>query len=566
MVASIHTNSSAMMAVQALQANFRALDGVQSQVSTGLRVQTAADNAAYWSIATTMRSDNLALSAIQDGLGLAAATVSTAYTGLRDTLSVLDEIKAKMVSAREPGVDKAKIQSELEQLILHVNSTAQASSFSGENWLYTAEPSNILLSRPLQAQIPASLSRRSDMSLEIGVIDVNRTPFSLLNVGGGGLLQKEPWALGTLGGFQNIAINTTSHNGHEDHRFTGPVTFGGSDSITFDLTVDASSYSAGETYGITIDKALVDAALGTSDGAVNTAADLRAVLEAFFVANAIPATTASSWAGNGPNTVEIGSTETSGHVGSSIQLSNVLSTFPAGFAAGLEDPYDSLDHDNMYPSGSMWFDGPFSVSPRSRITFDVEVGSSGLRTVVIDQAAVNQALGTFGGEVVTADELARVIEFVAGSAGLSAAAVGSIIEFAADRSVYPNAGNRAANVYLGNVDFGDERFLDFDLNDVDITVPGRDLDRYIRGIDRMIERVVEAASTMGSLQSRIESQSSFTGYLRDTMRKGIGRLVDADMTEASSRLKALQAQNQMATQSLSLANANSQLLLKLFER
>ena len=116
------------------------------------------------------------------------------------------------------------------------------------------------------------------------------------------------------------------------------------------------------------------------------------------------------------------------------------------------------------------------------------------------------------------------------------------------------------------MDFGDERFVDFDLNDVDIAVPGRDLDRYIQGIDRMIERVVEASSTMGSLQSRIESQSSFTGHLMDTMRKGISRLVDADMTEASSRLKALQTQNQMATQSLSLANANSQLFLKLFER
>ena len=450
MVASIHTNSSAIAAVQALQANFRDLDDVQSLVSTGLRVKTAADNAAYWSIATTMRSDNLALSALQDGLGLAAATVSTAYTGLRDALSVLDEIKSKLVSAREPGVDNCKIQSELDQLILHVNSTAQASSFSGENWLYTAEPDNILLSPPMRAQIPSSLSRKSDMSLTIGVIDVNKTPFSLLNVGGGGLLQKEPWALGTLGGFRNIAINTTSHNGHQDHRFTGPVTFGASDSITFNLTVDASAYSAGETYGITIDKALVDAALGTTDGAVNTAADLRAVLEAFFVANSIPATTASYWAMSGPDTVEIGSTETSGHVGSSIAISDVASTFPGDFAAGLEDAYDQLDHDNMYPRGSMWFDGPFTVSPRSRITFDVEVGGSGRRTVVIDQDAVNQALGTFGGEVDTADDLAKVIEFVAGPAGLSAVASGSTIEFAADRSVYPDAGNRAANVYLGN--------------------------------------------------------------------------------------------------------------------
>jgi flagellin len=309
----------------------------------------------------------------------------------------------------------------------------------------------------------------------------------------------------------------------------------------------------------------VDVALGTSDGVVGSADDLRSVLESYFTSFGIPATTNSHWAGATPTNFEIGSLETSGHAGSSIVISNVISTFPGNFAMGFENSPDILDHDNMYPQGTLSFDGPFSIGPRATVTFDVEVGTSGRRTVVIDQSSVSQALGTYGGEVNTADELAQVIQFVAGPAGLHVTANGVNIEFAADRLAYPDAGNRAANVYLGNVQFNEGGVLDFDLDEVDIAIPGSDLDRYLRGIDLMIERVVDAGSMIGSLQTRIDIQRSFTDYLIDGTRKGISRLIDADMTEASSRLKAFQAQHELALQSLSLANAGSRVLLQLFD-
>ena len=72
-MASIMTNASAMTALQSLSSTNRNLDVTQSRISTGLRVSTASDNAAYWSIATTMRSDNKALSTVQDTLGLGAS-------------------------------------------------------------------------------------------------------------------------------------------------------------------------------------------------------------------------------------------------------------------------------------------------------------------------------------------------------------------------------------------------------------------------------------------------------------------------------------------------------------
>ena len=86
---SILTNTSAMTALQTLNATNKSLDATQERISTGMRVSGAEDNAAYWSIATTMRSDNGALSAVQDALGLGAATVDTMYTALNSTVDVV---------------------------------------------------------------------------------------------------------------------------------------------------------------------------------------------------------------------------------------------------------------------------------------------------------------------------------------------------------------------------------------------------------------------------------------------------------------------------------------------
>jgi flagellin len=134
-MSSLLTNSSAMTALQTLTATNKKMDITQNRIATGMRVSSAADNAAYWSIATTMRSDNKALSAVQDALGLGAATVDTMYTALNATVDVVSEIKAKLVAARTPGVDRGKIQSEISELQSQLRNTADSAVFNGENWL-----------------------------------------------------------------------------------------------------------------------------------------------------------------------------------------------------------------------------------------------------------------------------------------------------------------------------------------------------------------------------------------------------------------------------------------------
>jgi flagellin len=132
---SILTNNSAMAALQTLRDVNNGLSETQNQVSSGLRVGKASDNAAYWSIATTMKSDNKALSAVADALGMGAAKVDTAYTAVQSSIDVVSEIKAKLVAATEDGVDKGKINDEIQQLQKQLTSVSDSASFNGENWV-----------------------------------------------------------------------------------------------------------------------------------------------------------------------------------------------------------------------------------------------------------------------------------------------------------------------------------------------------------------------------------------------------------------------------------------------
>ncbi|UXT52550.1 hypothetical protein FY136_21760 [Agrobacterium tumefaciens] len=71
---------------------------------------------------------------------------------------------------------------------------------------------------------------------------------------------------------------------------------------------------------------------------------------------------------------------------------------------------------------------------------------------------------------------------------------------------------------------------------------------------------------LGAMQTRIDLRSEFASRLSDSIGRGIGRLVDANMDEASTRLKALKAQQQLAVSALQIANANSEATVMLFRQ
>ncbi|MGE0850457.1 MAG: flagellin [Hyphomicrobiaceae bacterium] len=176
-MSSINTNAAAMTALQALTQTNKMLVQAQNRISTGLRVGEASDNAAYWSIATTMRSDRSALSTVQDALGLGASLVDVTYVAMSKAIEVVDQIKSKLVAAREPGVDKSKIQTEITQLQDQLKGIASAASFSGQNWL-SVDSSAAGFSA---ARTIVSSFQRTSTTITVQTIDIDTSGMDLFD-------------------------------------------------------------------------------------------------------------------------------------------------------------------------------------------------------------------------------------------------------------------------------------------------------------------------------------------------------------------------------------------------
>ncbi|MEP3638559.1 MAG: flagellin [Paracoccaceae bacterium] len=83
-------------------------------------------------------------------------------------------------------------------------------------------------------------------------------------------------------------------------------------------------------------------------------------------------------------------------------------------------------------------------------------------------------------------------------------------------------------------------------------------------IETYLQTAINGAADLGASAKRIDDQGTFVSKLTDAMKSGIGALVDADMEEASARLQALQTQQQLGIQALSIANQAPQNILSLF--
>ena len=91
------------------------------------------------------------------------------------------------------------------------------------------------------------------------------------------------------------------------------------------------------------------------------------------------------------------------------------------------------------------------------------------------------------------------------------------------------------------------------------------LETYIGGVDKALGTITDAATNLGAIKNRIGLQQNFVKTLTDSLDRGIGQLVDADMNAESTRLQALQVQQQLGIQALSIANSGSQSILSLFK-
>jgi flagellin len=87
----------------------------------------------------------------------------------------------------------------------------------------------------------------------------------------------------------------------------------------------------------------------------------------------------------------------------------------------------------------------------------------------------------------------------------------------------------------------------------------------LNNVNQALAAVTNYAALIGATQDRMTTANTFNTALMTNYANGVAGMVDADMNTASTQLQALQTQEQLGIQSLSIANQNAALILKLFQ-
>ncbi len=511
---SILTNTGAMTALQTLRSINSNLAQTQNEISTGKSISSAKDNSAIWAISKVMESDVAGFKAIKSSLALGESSVAVARNATESITKLLTDMKAKIVAAQEENVDRAKIQTDISQLRDQITSIVNAAQFNGLNLVKGTNDVNIL----------SSLDRAADGTVTSSNITVNRQDMTTV--------------AGTFGSGTSLNTNAVvSNTGAGALANTGNTAV-----ITFNTSGDYSAATANFTVG-GVAMSFTAGELGTGDQDAAAAAVAQRI-------NALGLSGVTASASGADLTI----TSTRSFEGLNVQVGGL-----GGNAAGT-----AISAVNgAAPSGSNTATNS-TISERAlNVTF-----SAG--------AAVNDGDGyrlAFGGETFTYvagpgqtfEDVARGLKAAIDTKGLSGVSaqvsqnsttaqwvlkIDNASATAMSLSAIGNAGGEASGGLFG-------------LEGIDVRTTAR-ASAALSNIETLIQRAIDASASFGSAQSRVETQSDFVSKLTDSLTAGIGTMVDADLEEASARLQALQVQQQLGIQSLSIANQAPQTILALF--
>ena len=132
-MSSILTNTSSMVALATLKDVNRGLSETQNRVSTGLKIQSGKDNAAYFAISKTMQGDSGMFNAINEGLTVTKNSVATARLGAETVTDLAQQMVERIAFAQGDGVDKTAVQSELDGLTDRMQAAIDQATFNGSD-------------------------------------------------------------------------------------------------------------------------------------------------------------------------------------------------------------------------------------------------------------------------------------------------------------------------------------------------------------------------------------------------------------------------------------------------
>ncbi|MEL6826505.1 MAG: flagellin [Pseudomonadota bacterium] len=509
------TNNSAMVALETLRGINKDLAMVQAEISTGKSVANARDNAAVWAISTVMSTDVESFKQISDSLNKGSATVGVARNAAESVTDLITEMKTLVVSAQDDlnADDRAKIQADIAAKRDQITTIVGAAQFNGVNLVQGTADSTFL----------ASLDRQSDGTVSTSNITVGRQDLST-DAGVFGT------ALGATPSAAFADVDASGTNSSTTDAATGKV-------LQFDITAVAS-----ETYSLTVNGTVLSYTTAASG---DTADTIRDALAAQVNALGIEGLTVDA-----STTAEL-----------SLSNTNSFTDITALATADTITAFEAADNDGATPA-----DGNALQTLAQRATsIDLSNTASFAEGQGLRVTLGGDSFTYVAGKNETAEDVARGLATAIASGSVDG--VTAQVQYDATTEVWSLAVDDATGAQsltvVANDGAGTASGGLFGLDQVDVSTAA-DAAAALDSIETLLGNSISAAAAFGSDQSRIESQSEFITSLSDSLKSGIGTLVDSDLEAASARLQALQVQQQLGTQALSIANQGSQSLLSLF--
>jgi len=136
MTFSINVNASALDALRNLNATSKDLETTQTHINTGLKISSAKDNAAVFSIAQKLRGDLKGLNAVKQSLDRGISTVDIALAAANAISDLLLEMKEKAVAAADQGLDSTSrnaLSEDFAALRDQITTIVNNAEFNGSN-------------------------------------------------------------------------------------------------------------------------------------------------------------------------------------------------------------------------------------------------------------------------------------------------------------------------------------------------------------------------------------------------------------------------------------------------
>src|SRR5580693_8431268 len=134
----LNTNLDSLVAQNSLSTSGSQLADALSQLSSGLRINNSADDAAGYAIAQGMTSQinglNQAAQNANDGVSL-TQTATGALSEVTTDLQTMRDLAVESLNASNSSTDRADLNAQFQQLVADINSVASNTQFNGVNLL-----------------------------------------------------------------------------------------------------------------------------------------------------------------------------------------------------------------------------------------------------------------------------------------------------------------------------------------------------------------------------------------------------------------------------------------------